>query len=295
MAGLVFDSLADVPLADARVQLVDANHLGAKPTTLTTDSLGRFASSDIAPGRYIATFFHPRLDVLALQAATVLLDLRGPHGLWIDLAIPSPAHLKALLCGQHALLDSTGLLMGRALDATTRRPLYGAVVRAEWLDLDVRLGDGVRFGRPHTEVLSRTDGEFVLCDLPMVTDVSVQASHPGKRSGQIGVHMPPGGVAVRDLFLADTHHVVLHGNVLGANGSPIPRARVSVANTHTEALADENGIFALPVDRAGTQTIVARAIGFYQEEKTVDVLPDSTQWVELELPTMVSVLDTVHV
>ena len=295
VAGVVYDSLGGRGLADARVQLVDAEHPEHLPTSLVTDSLGGFSAGDLQPGRYLATFFHPRLDLLGIQAGTVLLDLRGPAGVWMDLAIPSAPHLRSLLCGRRSLADSTGMLIGRAIDARTRAPLSGAVVRAEWLDLDVRLGNGIRFGRPHAETISRADGLFLLCGVPMTSDVSLQASLPAERSGAIGVRTPAGGIAVRDLFLADSQHVVVRGDVLGANGGPIPRAHVSVANTDTEAVADENGIFSLSVDRAGTQTLVARAIGYYQQERTVDVLPDSAQWIELELPTMVSVLDTVHV
>ena len=254
----------------------------------------RFADADLPPGRYIATFYHERLDSLGIQAQTLLLDLRGPGGMWVDLAIPSAARLRAVLCGTRSLTDSTGMILGRVLDARTRAPLYGAAVRAEWLDLDVRLGNGVRFGRPHAEAMSRTDGFFVLCGMPMTTDISIQAVHPGKRSGTIGIHLS-NGIANRDLFLADSQHVVIHGDVLGANGAPISRAHVALVSSHTEAVADENGVFALTVDRAGTQTLVARAIGYYQEERTVDVFPDSAQWVELALPTMVSVLDTMHV
>jgi hypothetical protein len=294
LAGVVFDSLAGSALRDARVELADASHPELRTRTLLTDSLGHFADSELAPGRYVATFYHRRLDSLGIVAATFLLDLRGPGGLWVDFGVPSARKLRSVLCGTRALSDSTGVVFGRVFDARTRAPLYGAVVRGEWLDLDVRFGNGVRFGRPHTEASSRTDGSFVLCGMPITTDISVDAAHPGKRSGTIGVHLGD-GLAYRDLFLSDTQHVVIHGNVLGANGGPIPRAHVAIASSHTEAVADENGVFSLTVDRAGTQTVVARAIGYYQEERTVDVFPDSAQWIELELPTMVSVLDTVHV
>jgi len=294
VAGVVFDSLAGGGLRDARVELANASHPEQRTTTLLTDSVGHFADSDLAPGRYIATFYHRRLDSLGISAATLLLDLRGPGGLWVDFVVPSAAKLRSVFCGTKSIADSTGVIFGRVFDARTRAPLYGAVVKGEWLDLDVQFGNGVRLGRPHTEARSRSDGFFVLCGMPITTDVSVEAAHPGRRSGVIGLHLGD-GLAYRDLFLSDSQHVVIHGNVLGANGGPIPRAHVSVASSHTEAVADENGVFSLMVDRAGTQTVTARAIGYYQQERTVDVFPDSTQWVELDLPTMVSVLDTVHV
>ncbi len=302
IAGVVFDSIAGAGLGAARVQLADASHPEKPVTTIVADSLGRFVDADLAPGRYVATFYHERLDSLEIRAATVLLDLRGPTGLWLELAIPSASRLHSILCETplsivgrlKARFDSTGLLMGHVLDARTHAPLYGAVIHAEWVDLDVRLGSGVRFGRPSSEATSEPDGSFILCGVPLTTDISVQAMHPGKRSGAIGIHVAS-GVARRDFFLADSQPVVIHGNVLGANGGPIPRAHVAIASSHAEAVADENGVFNLTVDRAGTQTVVARAIGYYPQERTVDVFPDSTQWVELELPTMVSVLDTVHV
>lgn len=294
VAGKVFDSLAAAPLAAARVELVDAVHPEQSPRELISDSSGAFAARDVAPGRYVATFYHPRLDSLGVQSSSFLVDLRGRRGVWLSLAIPSPARLRAMFCGDH-LTDSTGMLIGRAIDARTQSGIEGAVVTAQWLDVDAHPGRSVLVHRPYTQTTSRSDGSFTLCDVPLFKDFGVHADQPGKRSGTIGLKLTESGIARRDLLLADSQHVIVHGNVLGGNGAPVPRAHVSAIDMPGEATADENGVFALPVERGGTQTLVVRALGYYPEERTVDIRPDSGAWVELDLPTRVSALDTTHV
>lgn len=292
VAGLAFDSLAGVPLVDARIELVDAARPATSPTTLVADSSGGFARRDLAPARYLATFYHPRLDSLGIQASTFLIDLRGARGVWLTVGIPSATQLRTMFCGEHS--DSTGLLIGRILDARTQLALDGAVVTGEWVELDQRSGKGVQVRRPYSQTISRIDGSFALCDLPRSSDFWVQAEHPGKRSGAVGIKIAASGVTQRDLMVGDSEHVIVRGNVVGGNGAPVPRARVSAIGTLAEVTADENGVFALPVEHGGTQTLIARAIGYSPEEHAVDVRPDHPSWVELELPKTASVLDTVH-
>jgi len=295
VAGVVFDSLSGHALPGARVQLVDATHPALPPSTLISDSAGAFAVPDIAPGRYMATFYHPRLDSLGIRSATLLLDLRDAKGMWLDLAIPSVSHLRAVMCGARAATDSGGMMMGRVLDARTRAPLDAALVTGEWLNPSLVTRRDLRAPTRWTQTVSRSDGTYALCGIPTTTDISVRAELPAKTSGIIAVRGSPGGILTRDFYLADSQRVTIRGNVVNVEGGPIAHAHVTVPDAHVDAMSDMNGVFSLTVDRGGTQTIVARAIGFYPEERSIDILPDTVLWVELHLPTMLSVLDTVHV
>jgi len=295
IAGVVFDSLNGRPVAGAIVQLVDAADPTRPPFTVTSDTLGEFAAPEVEQGRYVATFYHPRMDSLGLEPPTVLIDLEGPTGLWMDLSFPAGWRLRAMYCGLQSLTNHGGVMVGRAADARTREPMAGAVIAADWLDMGVPSDNRGVVSSPYAETVSRADGSFVLCGLPLGSDVTIQASEPDERSGTVDIRLPASGLVERDLLLGPVRPVVVRGNVVDGNGSPLPRARVSVANSPTEVVADENGVFTLTAPRSGTQSLLARAIGYYPQERAVDVVPDSAMWVELQLPSMVSLLDTVRV
>ncbi|HZF67765.1 MAG TPA: carboxypeptidase-like regulatory domain-containing protein, partial [Gemmatirosa sp.] len=70
LRGIVWDSLANAPLAGAVVQVASA----ADPSnafTVQSDSLGEYRLRGLVPGRYLAGFFHRTLDVLGMEARPV--------------------------------------------------------------------------------------------------------------------------------------------------------------------------------------------------------------------------------
>src|SRR5213076_2454787 len=75
LRGLVYDSVAALPLAGAHVEIVNANDRSRILFRTTSDSLGRFVLDSVARGRYIAGFIHPMLDSLGLAIAQRLLDV----------------------------------------------------------------------------------------------------------------------------------------------------------------------------------------------------------------------------
>ena len=72
--GVVFDSIANRPLAGAMVQLVELPP-GHNAHTVITDSLGRFQMDSVRPGSYVAGFLHPLLDSIGIEAP----DYRRPN------------------------------------------------------------------------------------------------------------------------------------------------------------------------------------------------------------------------
>lgn len=111
VSGVVFDSLiTKAPLAGAQVVLEGIE--GAS----TTDRRGRFSISGVAPGRYAATFFHPRLDSMSMSAPVIVLDVGERPITGVRLATPSFATTSRALCG--AEIDTTtSILQARIRDA----------------------------------------------------------------------------------------------------------------------------------------------------------------------------------
>src|SRR5438477_2675538 len=89
LRGLVFDSVAALPLAGAHVELVNADDRSRILFSTTSDSLGRFVLDSVARGRYIAGFLHPMLDSLGLAIAQRVLTVAAEGELRLDLAVPS--------------------------------------------------------------------------------------------------------------------------------------------------------------------------------------------------------------
>src|SRR5688572_15518540 len=67
VVGLVYDSVANRPLADALVQIVRTTDLRSARSSIT-DSRGRYRIDSIASGEYFVSFFHAAVDSLAVQA-----------------------------------------------------------------------------------------------------------------------------------------------------------------------------------------------------------------------------------
>jgi hypothetical protein len=100
VTGVVYDSIAHAPLAEANVQLIRADSSGADRRAFfaTSDARGRFELDSVPPGTYLAGFFHPVLDSLGLQVPGRRVELRdgSPR---VDFAIPSPARVAETICG----------------------------------------------------------------------------------------------------------------------------------------------------------------------------------------------------
>lgn len=67
LSGVVYDSVGRRPLAGAMVQVTGAaGTVIGRTASAVTDTTGRYAVAVLAPGRYVAGFFHDALDTLGL-------------------------------------------------------------------------------------------------------------------------------------------------------------------------------------------------------------------------------------
>ncbi|MGH7719547.1 MAG: MSCRAMM family protein, partial [Gemmatimonadaceae bacterium] len=206
VVGTVFDSVANVPLAGAVVQLL----LQSQPATVhtaMTDSVGSYRLMGVGNGRYLATFFHPALDTLGLKPPLRLVDVTGNGETVLNLAIPSAARVAAALCPGATPGDSTGSLLGYVRDADTDLPLPGSTVVVLWNEIviDER---GMRRERVQVPATVGADGWYKICGLPTDAALIARAEHGADSSGFIEIRVPPRGVLTRSFGIGRADSVV---------------------------------------------------------------------------------------
>jgi hypothetical protein len=327
--GTVFDSVASGPLARALVQVVNVEERTHIAFSGASDSLGRFQLEEVPAGRYIAGFFHPMLDSLGLTGAQREFSV-APNvaDFRLDLFIPSPERVLGAHCGAPATekerkADSSGVFLGYVLDSRTLKPVGGATVTVRWMELLVGR-QGFARDLPTRVGYADDSGWFVVCGLPSGTEVVVSAGRGADSSGPVELRVPDARLLRRTLYVgppppralavvttdssrvdstrsADTSAVasnqsglVLTGWVRTEEGVPIVGARVHVFGTDSAVLTDNKGEFALHGLPGGTRMIETRAIGFFPDDRPVD-LTDQQLPMFIAMTSLRRVLDTVHV
>ena len=314
LRGLVYDSVAALPLAGAHVELVNLEDRSHVLFSTTSDSLGRFVLDSVARGRYIAGFLHPMLDSLGLAISQRLLTVTTGGELRIDLAVPSPERIEGALCGATQDKNTNGAIIGYVLNSHSFAAAESTTVIAAWAEL--LLGKN-GLGR---EVLSRrattdANGWFVVCGVPTASSVILRAASGTDTSGAIELDVPKSRIARRTLYIdhplafdssgrvahaPDTAATSAHGAATLAgwvrteDGVPIAGARVKIYESDIVAVTNDDGAFQLVGIPGGTQTLNTRAIGFVPDDRPVD-LTDRQIPVVIGMLTIRRFLDTVHV
>ncbi|MEJ7760776.1 MAG: carboxypeptidase regulatory-like domain-containing protein [Gemmatimonadaceae bacterium] len=328
VSGLVRDSVARTPLVGAIVQLVAAEGGAAINRTAVSDSIGRFSLSDVPNGRFMLGFFHPMLDSLGVDAPLREVNVDGQRVVRADLAIPSPARLRAAICGAKPASKSDVFLIGIVRNAQDGAPVAGARVKGEWLELSFRR-DGLARRIPSLVATTGTNGWFAMCNLPSDGTIELVANRGADSTAVIEVQVPAEGLLRHDLYIgaagaafaaglvtttnapvagvtsgenavAGPSRTVRRGNgrlsgtvVATAGGKPLAGAQVSLTDG-PEARTNERGEWTIVQAPGGTRMLEVRAVGYYPERRRVDVVTSATP-IHLTLSTLKTVLDTVKI
>jgi hypothetical protein len=293
LAGTVYDSVTNAPLAGAEVQLVDLDNR-ARAYTVRADSLGRFRVDSMRPGRYAAGFFHPSLDALGIEPPLRSAIVHKGSDNYLGLAIPGPVTIMNAVCGVRPAKDSVGAMAGIVRDADSGFPIAGARVVVSWLEIVIDKR-GLASGQRRVPVKTGDDGSYRICGLPGADTVLGNADAPGRRSGVVGVPIPLGGLVRRDFTLGDSVSAValvpdsaasadvrlettllrgsarLSGMARGPDRKPIQGAKIVVWGTGLEATTRADGSFSLSGLPAGTFSVEARMLGFEPKRVAVDL------------------------
>ena len=288
ISGIVSDSVARTPLVGAAVQLMVTSGQGITRGAIS-DSLGHFALEDVPEGHYMIGFIHPMLDSLGLEPVLREVFVDGSRPVRADLAIPSPARIRASICGER---KDGAVLMGIVRSARDHAPMSGASVTAEWVEYTVR---GRSLAREVPRALTRTapNGWFAVCNVPRAGSMMLMASNGADSSERIEVELSQNGFTRRELYVGGNGTGRLSGTVFGAVGlRPIPGAVVTVAGSPS-AVANEVGQWSLVSASLGTRMLDVRAIGYYPQRRAVNIVAGMPE-VHLNLSTFKAVLDTVR-
>ena len=314
VVGEVYDSVANRPLANAIVQMVRTNALQAGRSSVT-DARGRYRLDSITPGEYFATFFHPAVDSLGVQAAVrrVTLGARDPER--VDMGLPGSERLIAALCPALPPFDSSAVIVGEVHDADTGLPLPNVTVVAQWVDFVI--DDRFRVERQGARTTTGSTGSYALCGLPPGGEVSLDARSAGRATGRLEVPLGARSIVRRDLavgegstFLTLSGEVTesgarmdtllrgparLTGTVLNESGRPVTDAIVEVWSTGLSARTDSAGHFAIATLPVGTHALEVRRIGFAPQQIPVHLAARSPTSVSVVLEKPVRMLDAVRV
>jgi hypothetical protein len=301
VSGVTYDSLAHAPLAGAMVQLVSADDPTRFSRSTTSDPLGRFTVADIPDGRYTLGFVHPMLDSLGMDSPTRALSVSGSAPVRIDLAIPSPARLRAAVCGPRPEPDEGAVIVGVVRAAEDGAPVAGVTVLAQWVEFSFSL-QGLARHTPRLVSTTAENGWFALCGVPRGT-TTLLASRSADSTDLIDVQVPAGGFARQGLFLGHASTAVAAeaasgGGVSGivvtaVGGKPLAGAQVRIAGGR-ESASNDRGQWTVPNAASGTRMLEVRAVGYYPDRRPVDVVAGAAP-IRISLATLKSVLDTVKV
>jgi hypothetical protein len=318
VSGTVYDSVHRAPLREAAVHMEGTTRIGF------TDREGHFGIDSVPPGTHRVRVDHVLLDSLGLQMVTNPFELAANDERIIDLAIPSSETLVAISCppAQRALGPSA--IIGRLLDADTDAPVDSGKVSYAWSEISIAAG--LRRVPKIRNSTTGQDGVFRICGLPSEVEGTLQANRRGITTSEVTIRFEGQPLVVQGLRIGNATTVVrtqgdsalkaardaaagprysaisvqrgqavLNGRVVGANGQPIANARVDVEGTQGHALTKENGEFTLAELPSGTQTVVARQLGYAPVEANVELSTRAPQTVTITMSKPAQVLAPVVV
>ena len=293
--GVVFDSVAQRPLASALVQLValgDSNRI----RSARTDDQGVYAIDSVPMGMYVLGFLHNRLDTLHFESPLRRVEVQLPGDVRVPLAIPSVATLIGLQCGQFPRGQLPTMMMGTVRAALNAQPVRGARVRAQWSEILVG-PRGLEKRSPAHYVTTGEQGAFAFCGVPTDVAVIARAFEGTDSSGVVELHAPANGLLFRDLYIGSALRGTarVRGSVRTVAGEPIIGARLVAWATTASATTPSSGQFELGGLPSGTYMVESRALGFTPTRLPVDLNPNVPSTMTIAMTSLPVVTDTVRV
>ena len=293
--GVVFDSIARVPLVGAVVHVALRDSTG-RPFTAATDSTGHFRFDGLPAGRFLIGFYHDALGALGLDAPLRAFDLAADTLVTVDIGIPSGAVVRSLRCGGNSATTRDGMLAGIIRNAGDTA-LTGVTVTVEWRALALDAGDFHTVVQ-HARTMVAADGTYQLCGLPDNAPLGLRVTGPGYRAIEGKIVVPSAGVVRRDMRLADSAVVIgtarVRGRVVHENGSRVTTGRAVIAALNRDVPV-VGGTFLLADLPLGTWVVEVRAIGLEPRSTLIDATESGTVSTTIMLDNRAQQLDAMTV
>ena len=317
LLGTVFDSVRNSPLVNASVFVLGTSRIGA------TNERGLFNIDSIPAGLHKVHVSHELLDSLGITMVTDSFAVVAGERKILEMGVPSPETLVALSCSPATRRLGPSAIIGRLLDADTDQPVAGGRVSFAWSELS--LAAGLRRVPKVLGATANQDGVFRICGVPGEVEGTLQAVKGGITTAEIKVTFIGQPLVIQGLRIGNANTVakaqadstmspgrnvgdqrfsavnyqkgqaILRGKVVNANGTPIANARVEVEGTTSRALTNAEGAFSLSELPSGTQSVVARQMGFAPVSQPVELSTREPATTTITMSQAVQMLDPVVV
>jgi hypothetical protein len=177
VTGVVYDSVAQLPLSDANVFL--------RNRSTTSDERGRFSLPNIPGGSGIVSFTHPALYAFGVVALQRDVPIR-PDTTEVILATPSLQTIWRQMCPDSSTNEfrpRRGILHG-FVRQPNGDPATSAVVEISWTERPAKTGLAATTARLGLKVLTDTEGHYAACGFGPLSAGGVVASREKTRSAR---------------------------------------------------------------------------------------------------------------
>jgi hypothetical protein len=317
LLGTVFDSVHNVPLVGATVFVLGTPRIGA------TNERGLFSIDSVPVGMHKVHISHELLDSLGITMVTDSFAVAGGERKVLELGVPAGETMVALSCTPATRRLGPSAIVGRLLDADTDQPVAGARVSFAWSELS--LAAGLKRVPKVLGATANADGVYRICGVPGEVEGTLQAQKDGITTAEIKVTFIGQPLVIQGLRIGNANTVakaqrdstqavssnvgeqrfsavnyqkgqaILRGKVVNANGTPIANARVEVEGTTSRALTNAEGAFSLSELPSGTQSVVARQMGFAPVSQPVELSTREAATTTITMSQPVQMLEPVVV
>lgn len=266
--GVVFDSVTNVPLADAFVL--------AEPGggSVSTDALGRFTLVGDAPITKV-TVYHEALDEIGFGALVAERPADATRWTDVTVAIPSMETIWDAVCGEpRPAGENGGVLIGSTRLPDDRTRVGGAGIRVQW---EAVLPRTRLLQLEELDAVSDSTGGFAICGVPNVGELALIALSTEFASSALRVSLTERPLRRIDVVMAPTDGPIdgwptITGRVIAADLQPIAGAVINIDGVDSAAVTDSAGRFTLAQVPPGSRMLSAEAGGFVSGTQQVDVL-----------------------
>ncbi len=272
--GVVFDSLANEPLAGA---FVVANAAGV---SVATNSLGQF---ELVSNERITqlTAYHPALDAMGLGAITASRPTQTARWYSASVATPSLHTLWPRVCNsRRPEPERPGIITGTARLADNRTRVAGARVLVQWESV---FGDSRSLR--DLDVVTDSVGDYVVCGVEQFAEPRMVALSQEAQSGAIALPSQVRPLRRVDFVLSpnDAPRVSIRGRVHNERNVGVEGVRVTVDGADGEWVSGRDGTFTVVGAPLGTRMLSLRAVGYSPVSQVVEVLGGTMPLLEIPL------------